>query len=147
MSGLNEVLHLLPETARTLIRLVGLTATMRLVEAWPGIKFPVSKNQRRDGAIRFEMLAEIVGVEAAETITRHFGGDVLNIPKCQDALRELQHRQIRAEFDSITREHTAVYAVTQLALQHRLADRTIWRILKQLDSTVQAEGDKQLNLF
>ena len=48
-------------------------------------------------------------------------------------LRELRDRAVRAEFDTITRDHPAVHAVTQLARKYRLTDRHIWRLLNRVD--------------
>ena len=59
MSGLSSVAHLLPPLARELHGLIGIVPTLRLVEEMGGQQFPVSKNQRRQGAIRFERLAEV----------------------------------------------------------------------------------------
>lgn len=127
----DEVFDLLPDTIRTVAQLIGLPLTLRLVETLGGTTFPVSKNKTRMGQIRFEALAEVVGVEAAEALTRHFGGDVLSIAKCDVALRELRDRKIRAEFDAMTHEHSALYAVVLLARKNRITDRHVWRILKQ----------------
>lgn len=142
----DEVFDLLPDTIRTVAQLIGLPLTLRLVETLGGTTFPVSKNKTRMGQIRFEALAEVVGVEAADALTRHFGGDMLSIAKCDVALRELRDRQIREEFDLITDEHPALYAVVQLARKNRITDRQIWRILKHADKGGAADT-QQSSLF
>ena len=108
-------------------------ARKELVAALGGTTFPVPKNQRRLGQVRYEALAEVIGVDGADALTRHFGGEILSIPKCEAALRELRDRAVRAEFDTITRDHPAVHAVTQLARKYRLTDRHIWRLLNRVD--------------
>ena len=128
---LDDVQHLVPETGRLLIRLIGLRNTVKLVNELGGTSFPVSLGKNRQGHIRYEMLAEVVGVEAANVLTRHFGGDTLYIPLCKVALRELLQREIRSEFDRITRDHSALHAVATLAARYKMSDRHIWRVLKR----------------
>lgn len=132
-----NVEHLLPEAIQTLIRLIGLSASVRLVEQLGGTTFPVALRKSRLGEIRYEALSEVVGSDAADAITKHYGGDSLYIPRCVTALRELMHREIRAEFDAMTREHSAIHAVTQLAVRYRMSDRHVWRILKRADMNAQ----------
>ncbi|WP_231879816.1 Mor transcription activator family protein [Crenobacter luteus] len=128
-----SVRHLLPETARLIADLIGLPKALQLIEAWGGTTFPVSKNQRRDGQIRYAALAEVVGVDAAAILTRRFGGEVLSIPRCAVAMREVRDRMIRAEFDTLTREHPAVHAVNQLARRYQMTERNVWVVLKKTD--------------
>lgn len=146
MSGLSSVAHLLPPLARELHGLIGIVPTLRLVEEMGGQQFPVSKNQRRQGAIRFERLAEVVGIGAAQAMTRHYGGCVISIPMCADALRELRDRELRADFDRITTEHTANHAVAVLNRKYRLTERHIWRIVKCSDRQHQSDA-RQAELF
>ena len=143
--NLEDVEHLLPRTARTLIAVIGLPATNALIRTMPGVVFPVPKRKTRSGEARFEELAECIGTEAAEKLCRHFGGESLDIPTCRDAMRELFHRQLRSEFDHITREHSALFAVSRLAATYRISSRQVWRVLKMPDKAV-ARAD-QLQLF
>lgn len=141
-----NVEHLLPDAIQVLIRLIGLPAAVRLVEQLGGTTFPVALRKSRLGEIRYEALSEVVGSEAADAITKHYGGDCLYIPRCVAALRELMHREIRAEFDAMTHEHSAIHAVTRLAVQYRMSDRHVWRILKRPDANAQSPP-KQDDLF
>lgn len=79
---LENMQHLLPEMAQLIADLIGLPKTLKLIEAWGGTTFPISKNKRRDGQIRYEALAEVVGVDAANVLTRHFGGRFCRFPLC-----------------------------------------------------------------
>ncbi|RQZ25116.1 DNA transposition protein [Burkholderia sp. Bp9017] len=136
--------HLLPDVVKTIVKLIGFSAAMRLVNQLGGTTFPVSMRRSRLGEIRYEALAEIVGDDAANRLTAHFGGDVLYIPRCATALRETMYRNIRAEFDTLTREQTAIHAVTQLALRYKMADRHIWRILKRADAGARSVPQAEL---
>lgn len=130
---LEEVRHLLPESALVLIEVIGIANTVKLVDAMGGTTFPVAVRKTRLGEIRYEMLAEVVGVNAADALTKRFGRDMLYIPLCKRALRELFYREIRHEFDQITSQFSALHAVATLASKHRISDRHIWRILKRPD--------------
>ncbi|MGD1823730.1 DNA transposition protein [Chromobacterium violaceum] len=130
---LDDVQHLLPEMAQLIATLIGLPKALRLIEAWGGTTFPISKNKRRDGQIRYEALAEVIGVDAADIMTRHFGGEVLAIPRCASALREVRDRMIRAEFDDETRTHPASHAVGLLARRYQMTERNVWMVLKKAD--------------
>ncbi|KUY80122.1 MULTISPECIES: Mor transcription activator family protein [unclassified Burkholderia] len=136
--------HLLPDVVKTMIKLIGWPATIRLIEQLGGTNFPIAMRRSRRGEIRYEALAEIVGTDAADLLTTHFGGDVLCVPLCKVAIRELQHRSIRAEFDALTREHPANHAATQLARRHRMTERHIWRILKRSDTSESASPQAEL---
>lgn len=140
----DNVQHLLPESARLFVRLIGLPKAVLLINTWGGTTFPVSKNQTRLGQIRYESLAEVVGIEAAGILTRHFGGEVLAVPLCKAAMLELRNRAIRNEFDDISREHSAIHAAGQLARKYQMTERHVWRVLKQADV---AEEAKQSTLF
>ncbi|VVE59835.1 hypothetical protein PCA31118_00031 [Pandoraea captiosa] len=142
---LENVTHLLPEAAQTIVRVVGLVGAARLIEQLGGTTFPVALRKSRLGEIRYEMLAEVVGTEAADAMTEHFGGDTLYIPRCTQAMRELMHREIRREFDRLTGDGTsALQAVARLAVKFKLADRTIWRVLKRPDAEAMSVGQTSL---
>ena len=142
---LEQLQHLLPEMAQLIASLIGLPRALKLIEAWGGTTFPVSKNQRRQGQIRYEALAEVVGVDAANILTRHFGGEVLAIPRCAAALRAMRNQQIRDSFDTLTRHHPASHAVHQLARQYQITERQVWSVLKT--ATDRTAGEQQGLLF
>lgn len=140
---LAEFSNLLPENAQIFSKLIGLPLAVKLVEELGGTTFPVSKNQVRLGKIRYAFLAEVVGVEAADTLTQRFGGTQLYIPRCADALRAVRDRKIAMEFDALVREgQPSNTAVVHLARQYRLSDRRIWDILKN-----PPQDDTQSRLF
>ncbi|MDS0859924.1 DNA transposition protein [Burkholderia pseudomultivorans] len=129
--NLKEVEYLLPRSALTLIAVVGLPATTQLVTKMAGVVFPIPKRKHRAGEARYEELAECVGVEAADSLCYHFGGEILEIPICKAALRELRDREIRSDFDSITKEFSARHAWSKLAIKYHLTSRQIRRILDE----------------
>lgn len=129
----DNVEHLLPATAQLIAHLIGLPKTLELIQAYGGMTFPVSKRSAPLGLIRYEALAEVVGVDAADVLTMHFGGDVLSIPKCAAAMRGMRDRRLRADFDRLTRKMGSTDAAGELARRFSLTERQVWRILKQSD--------------
>ncbi|WP_434777670.1 Mor transcription activator family protein [Neisseria sp. Ec49-e6-T10] len=132
-----RVQHLLPDSVKDLAQIIGFEKTYLLIKHLGGTTFPVSKNMHKNGVIRYEMIAEIIGVTAADILTNHYGGDTVYIPRCFEALTEVCHRVIRARFDRETKDVPAIYVVADLAREYEVSDRHVWRILK--------EGDREDN--
>ena len=115
----------LPQSARDLITQIGLPATVALIQAMPGIRFPVPRgeNNNPDGAARFAQLVEIIGYEATLLLVRNYGDDRgLYVPSCTKAILRARDRQIIADYG------TGV-TVLDLALKYRLSYRRIEGIL------------------
>lgn len=115
----------LPQSARDLITQIGLPATVALIQAMPGVRFPVPRgeNNNPDGAARFAQLVEIVGYEATLILVQNYGNDRgLYIPSCKKAIVRARDRQIIADYG------TGV-TVLDLALKYRLSYRRIEGIL------------------
>ncbi|MDD5249682.1 MAG: Mor transcription activator family protein [Rhodocyclaceae bacterium] len=131
----------LPRSAVDLIQLIGLAATLALIDAFPSIKFPVPKGEDNnpEGAARFALLVEAIGDAPARVLVRHYGGDDLYVPSCKQAVRRARDRQIVADYG-------VGASVFELALKYRLSYRQIETILKTADTTP-AEPSKQADLF
>ncbi len=133
--------HELPESARNLVRLIGLPKTIKLIDHLGGTTFPVAKGLTRMGQARYELLAEVVGMDAADTLTAEYGGEPLYIPNCKDALRRVRDRAIHSRFDALVKAgYSANGAVAELAREHRLSDRRIWEILKVLPESQEVQS-------
>ncbi|WP_396331032.1 Mor transcription activator family protein [Burkholderia anthina] len=143
---LRDVQHLFPPLAKTLVRLIGMDATLTLIEKMGGRKFPIPFRKNRNGEARFEELAEVIGHTAAANLCKVFGGEDLEIPICWKAKRELVFRRMRREFDHITREHSSNYAVAKLVLKFGTTDRQVRRILGTDNNTCDT-ADNQSSLF
>lgn len=138
----------LPVVAQELAEAVGLPKALRLVETLGGTTFPVPKRETKQGELRFAVLADVVGVEAAEVLVRRYGSTDLYIPKCAEALRRLRDAAICREYDALIKSVSGNEAVQRLARSHRLSDRQIFNILKREPvSTVNVGGAVQLRLL
>lgn len=141
-------LDYLPQTARDLINLVGMVATMRLIQHRGGRTLDVRKLDpgfRRD-------LAEIVGGVAADKIIAHYGGGPLIVPLCKRAMLAASDAAMQARFDELTNGgRSARCAVAMIAGEFGCTDRTVWTVLKRDagDAAIarQVEDSTQTSLF
>lgn len=141
--------HLLPDSAKALILIIGWEHTQKLIEHYPGTHFPLGKNYNKAGKILHAALSEIIGEANTQKVELTFAAQrKLWIPKCDKILLELRNRKIRQEFDELTQKNhmTAVLAVRNLALSHQLVERTIWRITKEADIEFNL-SERQQSLF
>ena len=116
---------------RLVAELIGLPRTLQLVQALGGTTLPISKNQSKAGQLRFAALVEVIGEDAASSLTHHFGGDILYVPRCSQALRLARNQQLLNDFDQLLEQGLgANEAVSVLAIRYQLSDRMVWRVLK-----------------
>lgn len=123
----------LPESLRDVVELIGLTATLNLVENFGGhIALSVPREIEPDHPI-----AIAIGITAARKLSAHYGGDRLrNIPLCVAGLRRIRDAEIRRRAGG----ETAV----ALAREFSMTERHVWRILAGVADSVE---DQQSSLF
>lgn len=122
----------LPRTARDLVDLIGLVATLRLIEAAAGQVLTIPKGKREKGKVLLENLAAIVGDEAAAKIVARYGGEYLTIPSCKRAGYAVRDAELQARFDALLKEGLGARAIAnQLAAEFRIDVSTVWRISKR----------------
>lgn len=109
----------LPGSLRDLESLIGLSATLKLVEHFGGrISLYVPHDIEPNHA-----LAVAVGVVAARVLSKHYGGDCLrNIPRCVNGLRRIRNEYIYTLRD-------AGESPAKIAGMLSLTERQIWNIL------------------
>ncbi|GAB6127327.1 Mor transcription activator family protein [Humidesulfovibrio idahonensis] len=141
-------LEQLPVMARELAAAIGLRQAMRLVDALGGTTFPVPKRETKQGELRFNTLAHVIGPAAAEVLVRRYGSTDLYIPRCADALRRVRDTAICREYDRLIQTMSGNQAVQRLARANSLCDRRIFDILKQTPvPTLNVGGTGQLRLL
>ncbi len=116
MIGLPE--ELLTPSMRQLVEIIGLTATLSLVERYGGtaIYVPV---EAKPGL----RLAICLGMEALDKLSAHYGGDHVRIDRCVMALRALRNAEI-------IQRHQTGDSAEKLARAYSMTSRHIWNILK-----------------
>lgn len=113
----------LPATARELVSVIGIDATIDLVKMFGGddLKIPEVVN----GTSRmWEILVETVGPAAAEKLVHRYAGTPIYIPTCRIALITLRDRSIIERFD-------AGEDFDKLRREHKITRRHLYRILKK----------------
>lgn len=110
----------LPESLHEIVELIGLPATLRMVERFGGLtQLYVPRDLEADHAI-----SQAIGITAARKLASHYGTDTLrNIPRCAEGLRRIRNTEICARHP---RESAAA-----LALAYGLTERQIWTILAE----------------
>lgn len=106
---------LLEPLLREFVRLIGLEATMAIVEKHGGTLLSIP---RKAGAN--EDLVALIGADKAAILGKEYGGERPLIPKALDALRDMRDRQIR--------EQRERYSMRELARRYRLGERRIRQI-------------------
>lgn len=125
----------LPETALELIELIGLADTLALVEWRPGRVVYIAERPLADHEI-----VQVIGLEKARILAKHYGHDRLTIPMCKAALRAKRDAEIyRLHYD-----HGK--SIDQLAGEHGLHWTTICRAVRRHKAR-RNEPDPQHDLF
>lgn len=108
---------LLPATLQDFVRLIGLAATMILVEHFGGTRLYIPVKPSPD-----HHLAKLIGMDNLVKLSRVYGAqDHFDIPKAERALRHLRDQKIRADIGP--------KSARVLALEHGLTERQIWSIV------------------
>lgn len=124
--------HLLPEQGRELLPLIGLEATLALVNGLGGSTFPVPHGKNVNGEKRLALLKSVCGEDAAVKLSRRYGGTKLYIPNCKEALRHIRNiRMIKEYEERLNAGESANAIIADMAPRYRLADRNIWAIVNK----------------
>lgn len=107
----------LPGILRELVELMGLPATLKLVDHYGGVRLYVPVKYDSD-----HVLVRQIGAAAATILIEHYGGEEhFDIPKAERALRAVRDRRIRAEYACKSRR--------RLAREYDLTERQIGNIV------------------
>jgi len=123
----------LPASVRELVDILGMDTVLTLIRGLGGTTFPVPKRETKQGEVRYRMLVEVIGEEAADLVVYHYGGGDMYIPRCAKALQESRDVEINAEATAAIRAgKSTTVIVNELARKYGLTDRRVWDILKTL---------------
>lgn len=129
---------LLPPLLQDFVRLIGVQAVMALVERVGGLRIyiPTPKNATAD-----HQFAEIIGVDNLVKLGEAYGGqEHFQLPKAYSALVALRNARIAADYSTTTK------TARQLAVEHRLTESQIVRIVARQGATAPADR-RQLKLL
>ena len=124
----------LPPSLVEINTLIGIKATLRLVEIYGGTLIELPRRYRDD-----HHLVRIIGHKEASILIKQYSGDRLYIPKNEQATRLMRDIEIANKYD-------AGYSVKKLAREYNLSERQIWNIFKRPE-TLQSIETKQTSLF
>lgn len=123
----------LPTSVRELVDILGMDTVLTLIRSLGGTTFPVPKRETKQGEVRYRMLVEVIGEEAADLVVYHYGGGDMYIPRCAKALQESRDAEINSTFLRECREgKSSTDIVNSLARKYKLTDRRVWDILKTI---------------
>lgn len=108
---------LLPPSARELAEVIGLDATLALIEHYGGTRLYVPEHIGAD-----HPLARAIGMQAAHTLVEHYARDSIDVPRAWRAARAVLYRQIVAAY-------TDGATAASLARRHRCTERWIYEIV------------------
>lgn len=132
-----------PATAELLIRVIGYRAAIVMMEPhhYGGKNYAVPKGELGRGERTFAALAEVIGMEAAKRLCKHFGGDCIYVPLLDQLHRAERNRGIVNAYNNGT-------SVWQLSSDNAMSERQIRNILKETDMSESAtNGGPQKSLF
>lgn len=128
MPPLNDLdIDLLEPLLRQMVDLIGLPATMAIVDTFGGTLLNIPRQADQNAT-----LVGLVGAEKAAILGRELGPDRPLIPKAGAALLAVRNRQILARLQT--------RSVRQVAREFRLGERQVWYIKSQAGETADDAG-------
>lgn len=127
-------IELLPMLLQDFVRIVGLHATMLLVQNYAGrrLYFPVLATQEHP-------LAKLIGFDNLKKLSPIYGLENPMIPKAEQALRAVRNAQIRSQYGP--------KSAATLARDHDLTERQIFTIVGKRVPFNSASNSAQNRLF
>lgn len=123
---------LLPRQGQELARLLGLPATLKLVENYGGLTLRIPYGETPLGRAMLADIAKRVDHDTARALARKYAATELYIPNCKLALVKVRDAAILRDRAELAEQGLSERQLVQvLALRYRLCDRYIWRILKK----------------
>ena len=122
----------LPRAVRGLVRLIGLPATLKLVEDFGGLTLYLPVGAREAGRQMLADLARRIGPEAAQILARHYAVTPLYVPNCKPVLLRARDAALLKDRQQLAREGLTERRIVQcLALRYHITERHVWSIFKK----------------
>ena len=139
--NLEELQDLLPESVQQIAGLIGFQSTMALIDKLGGTTFPIGKGIHSLGVNRLNMLRQAIGYDNTNKLMADFGGDMLYIPRCAEAMREWRNRKLIERFDELTEQQalSSLMALSHICPEFGLSDRYVWKILGMYGRTTSSQ--------
>lgn len=111
--------ELLPPRLHEFVRLIGLPATMLMVDRFGGLRIYIPLEPTPE-----HMFAELIGFDNLVALCSEFNGDRVLLPRALRALNAVRNAKIRAEYGP--------KSLRDLASEYRLTERHVSRIVADL---------------
>ena len=108
-----------PESLTEIKDIIGYQGAMTILSKYSGIRLFIPKNMKSD-----HKLAKLLGLEQANLMSRHFGGETISIVRAVRAKRAVRNKEIIRRYD-------AGEKVPDIAQDVELTERQIYVILGQ----------------
>jgi Mor transcription activator family len=116
-------INILPGVLREMVDLIGLPATMQIVQRHGGTRLWVPA--LIETLAPDHKLVKLVGMTSARTLSEQYGGETLEIPKAERALRAIRDKAIREQWPHKSQ--------SQLAIEYNLTERQVRTILSSIE--------------
>ncbi len=132
-------IQLLPAVLQDFVRLIGVQATMALVDRYGGLRIYIPAKPTPDHAF-----AQLIGFDNLLALAKVYGReDHFTVPKAKRALEAVRNAKILSEYGP--------KSLRKLADEHRLHERQISRIIARAEAKniarAEAKNDHQSKLF
>lgn len=105
----------LPPSLVSMVELIGFSATLKLIQRWPGVRLYIPQQIGPEHEI-----AQCIGHRAATRLAKHLGNEVITIARAAQAMRAARNRKIIKE--------SRTKSARQQALEYGMTERQIWFI-------------------
>ena len=141
-------ISLLPAAVQAIARLIGLPATLKLVEDFGGLTLYLPVGAREAGRQMLADLARRIGPEAARILARHYAVTPLYVPNCKPVLLRARDAALLKDRQQLAREGLTERRIVQcLALRYHITERHVWTIFKKPPPTDPAKQPQQGRLL
>ena len=117
---------------RELEQVIGLEATLALVERWGGVILYIPQSVPEEHPI-----TEATGAEAAEKLCGYFGGNHISMPKA------VEYRRLKRDHEIFLKRKTGMKA-SELAREYGLTQRHVFDIISAEQARIQRQKYKKL---
>ena len=134
-SQTSEVIkNLLPSSANEFVRIIGLEATLSLVNEYGGCEIRLPRQPNNHEASKFKELSDIIGPENLVRMGKEFSSsEQIYIPRCFRAMCALRNRNIISEYSEMIHTVSCRKAASELARRYKKSQRRIEIIVSGKD--------------
>lgn len=136
---------MLPGAVQTIARLIGLPATLKLVEDFGGLTLRLPIGAREAGRIILDELSRSIGQGATKILAKHYAATPLYVPNCKPALINARDAALVGDRTWLAARGLPERRIVQcLALRYGISERHVWTILKKPQPKARPEPKEQL---